>query len=471
MRIIVGDAYCRVQGAIEEQAWLQLKLTVPTGDMTYKGGDKEHSFFKIGCGVFPKGLLPEVLAASKIDGHPIEVQYDATRMEAPSEPVPLAGITYFDYQDRAIREILHSRQGLVQVATNGGKTYIMEIFKQVKAEMEKSLASVGFLTSEKKDVEGRQFVLAMVKTFANRVGDHPDVTQLFDEHQVLLADEAHHLTAATWNRLFLMSRAVFKIGVSGTIPKSGTYKGMMVRGCTGPVLIDVRNKELIKRGISATPTILVVRMDHAAIFKGLHDRFLAGFCREHAGEEIFKPGGFRKWANAKVKMDFYREYHQMCMAKGVTYNERRNLRIGLEVRQRGAKECLIIVERVDHGHELIKVFRALDTEACFVHGEAKDRDELIARFKAGTLGVLISTQVLDEGVNISGIRLLVMASGAKAKRPLLQRIGRGLRRKKEGTNTLEVIDFNDRGNKYLEDYWRERLQLWTEEGFAVRKVK
>jgi superfamily II DNA or RNA helicase len=65
------------------------------------------------------------------------------------------------------------------------------------------------------------------------------------------------------------------------------------------------------------------------------------------------------------------------------------------------------------------------------------------------LPVLIATTIFDEGVDVSGINCLFLAAGGKSMRQLLQRIGRGLRKKSDGSCIEVYDDVLDYHNEHL----------------------
>ena len=91
---------------------------------------------------------------------------------------------------------------------------------------------------------------------------------------------------------------------------------------------------------------------------------------------------------------------------------------------------------------------------------------MLLKFKEGSLKILLSSSILDEGIDIERIDTLVLASARKSRRQILQRIGRGLRRKR-GENVVDIIDFFDLDGKYLEKHSRERLKLYKKEKFDI----
>lgn len=490
MIIRVGNSRCLVNGMLDERVMLEKVLTMDTGKFNPRGGGNIiHKFYRHGDNSFATGLLSTVVKAPVFgpEGE-VELQLVEARTKAnlPKRVKKLPGVKYHEWQREAIEKMLASRMGLVKVATNGGKSFIMAGFlktienrpirgiiiihsAEIQAQLYKTFKKylgkkVGQLTSKKCDVRGRQFVVAMAMTLRNRIGDDPYVTKLFREHQLLMADEAHHLTAKTWSDLFKESNASLRFGFSGTIPEPDTFKGMQVMASGGRILIDVSNAELIEAGVSAMPNVTMFTRDWTNLFKGFYQQCLSDYAAAHGGN-LFRGGG--RWVSPFLKMQFFREYQQQSFAKGITFNEQRNRDIVKKTIERKDRQCLLITERIDHGNNLANLFKEAGHRAVFIHGEAVNRHRALDDFRAGRLMTLITSQILDEGVDIAGIRTLIMAGVMKCKRALLQRTGRGLRKKTEGPNELEIIDYMDWGNKYLERYSAERKATFEAEGFKV----
>jgi len=495
MIIRVGNARCTVQAPLTEQSCLSEHLSIKTGARSWAGQDVVQTFFKPGQGSFPAGLLWKLLTWDVPEWMSVDIKMEREGpMLVCTSPAAIPGVTYRDYQTEAIEEILKSRQGLVKVATNGGKTMIMagalrslvstglrgivlihrdEIFEQLVATFNEHVpGGVGELRQGKKDVEGRQFVVAMAQMLVNRIGDDEDVTKLYEEAGVLFADEGHHLQAKTWNDLFVFSNASFKVGFTGTVQDENTYEGWLVRSCTGRVLIDVSNRELMESGVSATVDATMWRVNSAELFEGFYHNTLDEFklVNPVKGTLVDAMG---KWTRPDLKLKFFGMYRRACEERGVVENEARNelLCARAEHHLGKGRQTLMVVERLPHGERLLKMMHEYGVESVhFLHGSDPDRKDVMERYRMGDLRLLISTQVLDEGVDISGIRALIIAGGRKAKRAFLQRIGRGLRFK-EGENVLHVDDVWDRGHKYLEGDAAARFKLFEAEGFQVKKEK
>ena len=89
------------------------------------------------------------------------------------------------------------------------------------------------------------------------------------------------------------------------------------------------------------------------------------------------------------------------------------------------------------------------------------------KFEDGHLRCLIATSILNEGIDVKGIDVLILAGGGKAKISLLQRAGRGLRTG-ENKDKLLIIDFANFTHKYLLKHSMLRLKIYrSEECFMI----
>jgi superfamily II DNA or RNA helicase len=72
---------------------------------------------------------------------------------------------------------------------------------------------------------------------------------------------------------------------------------------------------------------------------------------------------------------------------------------------------------------------------------AKERREILARFRDGTYGRVVAANVLDEGVDVPDANVAVVLSGSGSEREFTQRLGRVLRPKTDGGRAIlyEVV--------------------------------
>ncbi len=69
----------------------------------------------------------------------------------------------------------------------------------------------------------------------------------------------------------------------------------------------------------------------------------------------------------------------------------------------------------------------------------KERDLVLKAFRNGRIRVLVTAEVLDEGIDLPNIDVVVIVSGRTSNRQLIQRIGRALHTRKEKAFVYELV--------------------------------
>ncbi len=495
----------------------------------YKKGhwDGKTRFLKRKGNEFPTGLLSIVVKVLTEMGEEVETvdnREQPISYTLPKEIVlkhsSLGSITLRDYQYNAVKSGLESTRGVINIATNGGKTEIAcgiiqsilpnlkkgqriiffthskEIFMQSRKRIEERLGiKVGlvgsgvwdeqpvtvvmiptiqkYLTKPKelpkakklKDLQEKssnlQRLLRLKETERlglkeqytkeyerikkesiqyeieqwTKINDNVEKTKKFlDSCVAFLADEVHHASSDTWYKVFMsLENAYYRFGLTGTVDESNELNLKRLLGCTGKIITRVSNEYLIEEGYSAKPTIYMLPVPE-------------------------KP--------------FALPYME-ARRKGIIESTVRNRVFTNKVIERAkiGKQCLIIVNETEHGDIVHSMLKNQGLSVKFSHGDRSDkfRDEVLGELKRGDLDVLIATTILDEGVDISGINCIFLMAGGKSMRQLLQRIGRGLRKKEDGSG-LEVYDSLDYHNEYLVDHTMERYTTYKNEGFDIIKL-
>lgn len=564
-KIIIDNVYTKLEGFNQETlALIDSELAVPQPGYffspSFKNGlwDGKIHFFDKRSQSFPTGLLNKVLAI--LEGTEFELQDNRKpfKIEVPDEidlfePEAENGvITLRDYQHEAVANALRLTRGIINVATNGGKTEIAsgiiklllpklkekerilfvthskEIFHQSAKRIEKRLnikvgkvgdgiwdvkpvtlimiptvsryikkpkkkdkniykgnmKSVKLLVDLldsviKKDEENRKIMINalqileeqeerdqkaidiltdILSTERTDLGCYSafqklkiqlkgyeeerlrkategfeKVKELLESGVCFIGDEAHHSSSSTWyDTLMMCKNAVYRFGLTGTVDKKDKINLMRLYGCMGEIVTKISNDFLIRKGYSAKPTIFL--------------------------QTVKKPELFG--------LEFQEAYE-----KGIVENEYRNKLIAKKVyeKYKENKGCLIIVNRKKHGEIIEKLLVDMGVECAFTHGSFENREGVLEDLRTGKLKVLIATSILDEGVDVSGIHCLWLAAGGKSFRQILQRIGRGLRKKEDGSG-VEVYDFLDYTNEHLIKHTQERYHYYKAEKFEIKRV-
>lgn len=420
----------------------------------YKRGmwDGKKHFFSVTSKKMPTGLFP-VLKEWLLEN---EIEFEVTDLRKPlKEVAPITKLLDKDlssdmyrYQAEAVDKVLKAGCGVLEIATNGGKTLIAssiiaslnmrtlfvvntkELMFQAKREIEKHTGlEVAMLGAGHR---GKGFVTVAIANSLNLIKS----SNWFKDFEILIVDETHHLPAKTFESVVLKCPARYRLGMSGTAFDGNAVRDISLVGHTGPLLMKISNAELIDRGVSALPTIKFVYSD------------VDGATVSH------------------IKKATYIQ----AVRNGIVFCETRNQQIA-ELAKRLRKEgenILILTPYKRHGYELNNLLTGEVSPLYYSHGSVSDwiREKNLEAFRDDG-GVMIATTVYDEGVDIPAIDSLILVGGGKKDRRLLQRIGRGLRKKADGDNTVDVYDFIDWHHKYLSKHSANRLALYWREGFEV----
>lgn len=248
----------------------------------------------------------------------------------------------------------------------------------------------------------------------------------------LLVSNCHHSSSDSWYKVFNeLPRALIRIGLTGTIDKSKVIQEMKLYACTGEVVNRVSNDYLIQHGYSAKPKCILFKVTSPEL--GSLD---------------------------------YTDAYQL----GIVESDERNgiIRGICEKETRSGNKVLILIEHLDQGEILEEELEGIG-HVYFTNGQLSSevREELLEKLRHGELDVLISSNILDEGIDISGINAVIYARGMKSMRKILQGIGRGLRVKDDGS-VLRFYDFIDDMHTTLLEHSLERYNTLKGEKFDIQ---
>jgi len=419
----------------------------------YKRGlwDGRKRLFNKRTGSFPTGLVSTVAETCEAMGYDVVIEDHRNVPKKKGRTYKIHGAEMtgkWDYQLVAAKKMVKAKQGIVKIATNGGKTEIAcavtrylklntlfvvtsvellyqgrERFKTRLKATDKQIGIVGDGHWE----PGSWVTIVLLDTLESRMNT-PDCQELLQSIQVMFIDECHHTGADTWYQVSVLCPAYYRFGLSGTPLDRTDGANLRLIAATGEVIVDIRNKELVERGISAkaeiifdqvTQPILPRNMPYPTVYKqGVSEN-----------EELLE----RVIAWAKV------------------------------FRQQGIG-TLILVDEIAQGKALDDM---LWTETGgefiphqFIYGDESTevRTKALQDFAAGRLPCLIASRILDEGVDVPTIDALILAGSRKSKIATLQRLGRGLRGEK-----LIVVEFANFCHRHLIKHSMKRLDDYKAE--------
>ena len=249
----------------------------------------------------------------------------------------------------------------------------------------------------------------------------------------------------------------YRIGLSGTIPTTKYADGLTLVTNFGPIVVDIKAKQLQEEGYISDCKITQVRLDYTT------DKQKNAF--KEAKKNLVKIG--------KGKDMFQLE------SKFVNESEKRFFIIAKLIAA-AKKNTMVLFNGKDYGKKLFKWLKENTTKMVYyIDGDIdkKVREEIRKRMEIRDDVVLIASfGTSSTGISINNIFNIFFITSYKSISTILQSIGRGLR-KSEKINKffVNIYDISDDlySGSYEMAHARERIKIYESQGFPyeIKKLK
>lgn len=103
---------------------------------------------------------------------------------------------------------------------------------------------------------------------------------------------------------------------------------------------------------------------------------------------------------------------------------------------------LVFCRSIKHAEKLLNYFRGFDLPTAILHSRLgrTERFQALSNFRTGKIKVLISIEMLNEGIDVPEVNLVCFARVTHSRRIFLQQLGRGLRLS-DDKESVKVLDF------------------------------
>ncbi len=273
-------------------------------------------------------------------------------------------------------------------------------------------------------------VLPLTVTTYHSAGDL--IAEYGNSFKLLICDEVHHLPAKTWGEAALMTPAPFRLGLTATYPEEYEQAGDRWRldELIGPIVYTQQLESLVGKQLAEYRTQRV-RVDltpqERVTYETLHQTYL-GFVRER---ELQRKYG-AVWLRELMRLSAIDPQARFAMLA------RRQLLNILESCQ-GKFDALEALLR-EHAGERILVFTESNAVAYKISHQylvpvishetgVAERKHILEAFQAGRYSVIVTSKVLNEGIDVPEAKVAIVIGGGVSKREYLQRLGRILRKK------------------------------------------
>ncbi len=260
-----------------------------------------------------------------------------------------------------------------------------------------------------------------------------------NRYGLLVFDECHHLPGPTYLMAAVGSIAPFRLGLTAT-PERADGQEALLPGLIGPIVYRREIKELAGDFLADYRTErLTVNLtaEEEARYRAAREHFRR-FVDEH-GIRFGGPQGWARFIQATARSAEGRLAFQ-------AYREQKRLALAAP-----AKLDLLARLLDKHRHDRVLIFTYDNATVYQIahrylvpaithQTKTKERHRILERFHSGEYPVVVTSQVLNEGVDVPAANVGIVLSGTGSVREHVQRLGR-LLRKQDGkrAHLYEVV--------------------------------
>ncbi|MBI1882047.1 MAG: DEAD/DEAH box helicase, partial [Chloroflexi bacterium] len=267
---------------------------------------------------------------------------------------------------------------------------------------------------------------------------------LGDQFKLIIFDEIHHLPAPSWHEIALICAAPYRLGLTATYPERMKEEGgrmnpssffipdpaTLLDELVGPVLYEKRIDDLAGDQLAEYRTMRL-RVDLTPAERAAYDTALAvytGYVREARLRESHGHGWWYELTRRSA------HDHQARRAKVA------ELKLKEIVHQAAGKlDALdqLLREHRDlpmliftaHNRHAYQIARRHLIPAITHQTTAAERKAILDGFRAGIYRAIVTSKVLNEGVDVPEAKIAVVLGGSASAREYIQRLGRVLRKR------------------------------------------
>src|ERR687888_853110 len=387
-----------------------------------------------------------------------------------SSPSPLS---LRDYQQRALDNWLRAGlRGCVVLPTGSGKTIV-----GIRAIEKANVASLVVVpTLDLMD----QWTINLSKYFPSvRIGNlgggtddiQPITVSTYDsayirasflgnKFSLIIFDEVHHLAAIGYRTIAEQMAAPFRLGLTATIEREDELHKDLPN-LVGEVIFQISPKELADRKHLALYEIerrqVQMLPQEVAKYKQHYDNYQA--CLEKLGFRF--PLAFEKLVMLSAKNKVAREaLLSRNKAIGIALNSKSKVEELREIlaENKGVKTIIF----TQHNSLVYEISNTFLIPFITYKTDKEERQDVLKGFREGRYNAIVTSKVLDEGVDIPDAELGIILSGTGSAREFIQRLGRLLRPKFDINKKAKLIEIISAETREIETSIKRKKSLHNE---------
>lgn len=440
----------------------------------FRAPDRFH--YITATGRFDIGMTFTIIQTIKSSKYQFECQVtdqlsEQIQLKIECSDIATLNLTPRPYQIDAVKKALKYGFGTFKIGTGGGKTLLMALIDQtirpviegntllclpahLVEQTKKDFISYGIPEKDiaqwsmKHTHEIKPIIIASYSTLTRKLNSkdkqiQKEYIKKLDNVSLLMFDEVHQLKKGNKlnKTLDKLKQCRHRFGFTGTLPEDIIDQWNII-GKIGPLLSDISSYELREQGYLSNVNALLLKINY------------------------YNPPEFKSTIEEPNKA--YQEEKQF-----ISTNKYRR-KVCKKLCSNFDNNCLIIVDRKEHGELLHQEISKLESKQCYwIYGDVDvdEREKVRELMEQQTNIVCIAmAKIFSTGINIENLHYIIFANGGKAKVTIIQSIGRGLRLHPSKENLL-IVDMADM-LRYGKDHLHSREQHYNKEKipYEIREI-
>ncbi len=249
---------------------------------------------------------------------------------------------------------------------------------------------------------------------------------------LLVFDEIHHLPAPNWHEIALICAAPYRLGLTATYPNDqieGLSRADLLDSLVGKVVYKKHIDDLSGKQLAEYRTERL-RIDLTERERADYDRAYGqytGYVRENRLREKHGAGWWHTFTMLSAKEQEARTAKVAELKlKEIVFQAQGKLEIldGL-LRENVDRPMLIFTA---HNRFAYQIARRYLIPVITHQTKSAERKAILDGFRAGTYRAIVTSNVLNEGVDVPAAKVAVVLGGNASAREYIQRLGRVLRK-------------------------------------------
>jgi superfamily II DNA or RNA helicase len=350
------------------------------------------------------------------------------------------------YQQKSLDAwIQNSKRGVIVLPTGSGKTVVgisaisllnmptivvvptLDLLDQWRSKLQEEFkVDVGMLGGGKQDIKA-----LTVSTYDSA---YIHAARLGNKFGLMIFDEVHHLPAEGYRHIAEMFASPFRMGLTATYEREDGAHNDINRLVGGKVfekkVNDLAGKHLSPYKLQK----IVVELTEKEQMEYEHNQgIFVDYLRKN-NIIIRSPSDFHKIVIRSGRDPNAREaLLARNKARDIALNSTSKIEKFREILKEHNESRLFIF--TEHNKLVYKISKEFLIPAITYKTPSKERKEILDRFRSGVYRAVVTSKVLDEGIDVPEADVGVILSGTGSGRAFIQRLGRILR-KKEGKEAI-----------------------------------